>query len=342
MEPSRFRKKSFKEGNIKMLDFKTLLPTDGLYSDWMEHTVEPYLSEHGAVGFFASFDHALIHYEYTCLPNAKGAVVISHGFTESAEKFREMAYWFLQMGYSVFALDHRGHGRSHRLSADFALTDVGSFSDYVRDLHCFVRRIVKPNSKGLPLYLYGHSMGGAISILYVQKYPSIFQKMILTSPMLKPKTAGIPAPITRTLSGFFRIVGKSNSRVFVSDEGFNENELFEDSPDTSKERFEYYRKKRVSFPYLQNSYPTYRWINESLRIGRLMLMPSRCGKIKMPLLLFSAGEDTLVYRKEQEIFTALVECGEIVYEERARHEIYMSTNDVMVDYLNKIQSFLSE
>ena len=323
-----------------MLDFENLLPNEEDYADFMQNTVEPYLETHRKGGFFPSFDRALIHYECETIPNARGAVVISHGYTESAEKFREMAYWFIRMGYCVFALDHRGHGRSHRSTADFALTDVGAFSDYVHDLHCFVRKVVKPNAIGLPLYLYGHSMGGAIAILYVQSHPDVFSKVILNAPMLKPKTEGIPTPVTRVLTGLYRSIGKSASRVFTAEEGFNENESFENSPDTSKARFAYYREKRVRYPYLQNSYPTYRWVNESLRICRYMLMPSRCARVRMPVLLFSAGEDTLVFRREQEIFIALIEHGEIVYMDHARHEIYMSTKDVMTDYLSKIETFL--
>lgn len=325
-----------------MLDYVNLLPRDGAYFDWMKETVEPYLAEHRKAGFFASKDEHKMYYEYEILPEAKGAVVISHGFLESAEKFREMAYWFMQMGYSVFALDHRGHGRSHRLSHDLALTDVESFSDYVRDLHCFVKKIVVPNAKGLPLYLYGHSMGGAIAILYLQNHSDVFKKAILTAPMLRPKTSGIPTQITRAVSAVCRVVGKGNKIVFVSKPGFNENELFEDSPDTSKERFEYYRQKRREYPYLQNSYPTYRWINESLRIGKYMLDPIRCGRVRASVLLFSAGEDSFVYKREQEIFVSLISDGDIRHEDRARHEIYMSMNDVMADYLSEIEAFLKK
>ena len=322
-----------------MLNFAQDLPKDTQYTEWMQTVVEPYLASRRVSGFFASRDDARLYYEYTLHESPKAAVVISHGFTESAEKFREMAYWFLQMGYSVFALDHRGHGRSHRLSIDFAMTDVESFSDYVRDLHCFVKKIVKPNTVGLPLYLYGHSMGGAVAVLYLQNHPSVFRKAILNAPMLKPKTANYPASVTRLLSAALRIGGQAEKRVFTYKEGFDPNEQFEDSPDTSKERFEYYRQKRVSNPYLQNTYPSYRWLNESLRIGSVMLDPDRCARVKIPVLLFSAGDDAFVHRKEQEIFISLIDRGEILYEERARHEIYMSTNDVMRDYLTSVFDF---
>lgn len=323
-----------------MLTYQDLLPEDGGYFQFMRETVEPYLAVHRTEGFFASKDDKRLYYECEILPDAKGAVVISHGYNESAEKFREMAYWFMQMGFSVFALDHRGHGRSHRLSPDLALTDIESFSDYVRDLHCFVKKIVQPKAKGLPLYLYGHSMGGAVSILYLQNHPSVFQKAILTSPMLKPKTEGIPTTVTRAMSAVCRIFGRGDRLVFTAKSGFNDNEQFETSPDTSVERFEYYRQKRVAYPYLQNSYPSYRWVNESLRIGRYMLDPIRCARIKIPVLLFSAGDDDLVFRREQDIFVSLLVNGELQCEDRARHEIYMSTNDVMADYLSEIETFL--
>ena len=42
----------------------------------------------------------------------RGVVVISHGFTEFARKYSEMAWYFLLSGYSVCILEHRGHGHS--------------------------------------------------------------------------------------------------------------------------------------------------------------------------------------------------------------------------------------
>ena len=44
----------------------------------------------------------------------RGAIVISHGFTEFAEKYDELVWYFLLAGYSVCVLEHRGHGKSSR------------------------------------------------------------------------------------------------------------------------------------------------------------------------------------------------------------------------------------
>ena len=323
-----------------MLNFNELLPEEEEYNEFMTETVEPYLSARRTDGYVYTRNGIALHYEYTVKEDAIGAVVISHGFTESAEKFREIAYWMMQMGYSVYAIDHRGHGLSHRNVEDTWLTDVEHFSDYVNDLHCFMRKIVLPTTPGLPHYLYGHSMGGAIAVLYAQAHPQIFDKVILTSPMVKPQTDGIPSIITQLLSDAFRVGGKGAQLVFARKPGFDENEYFEDSPDTSRARFEYYRQKRLSCPHLQNTAPTYRWLNESLRMTRKMLDRERCARITCPVLLFSAGNDLLVFRREQEILVSRIPNGRIVYEERAKHEIYMSEKHVMKDYLREIEEFL--
>ena len=324
-----------------MPDFNTLLPEEENYAEFMTETVEPYLSARRTEGYVQTRDGKSIHYEYTENDHAIGAIVISHGFTESAEKFRELSYWFMQMGYSVYALDHRGHGLSYRSAEETWLTDVDHFSDYVNDLNCFMRKVVLPGTKGMPRYLFGHSMGGAVAILYVQAHPHVFDKVILNAPMVKPQTDGIPSVITKLLSDAFRIGGKGDRLVFARKAGFNENEYFENSPDTSFARFEYYRKKRVLHPHLQNTAPTYRWLNESLRMTKKMLDRERCAKVTCPVLLISAGNDLFVFRREQEIFVSRIPNGKIIYEERAKHEIYMSEKHVMKDYLAEIEGFLA-
>ena len=47
---------------------------------------------------------------------AKGIILISHGFCESAEKYKELAWYFYQAGFTVYIPEHCGHGRSYRLT----------------------------------------------------------------------------------------------------------------------------------------------------------------------------------------------------------------------------------
>lgn len=313
--------------------------SENTYEEDMLGTVEPYLAAHGSDGFFDSFDGREIHYEKYLCENAKASVVISHGFTESAEKFREMSFYFLNMGYNVFAIDHRGHGRSFRYVTDPNLVHVRSFDEFVDDLHTFVNKVVKPASGELPLYLYSHSMGGAVAVQYLQIHPKVFSKAVLSAPMISPRTAGLPHFVTGAMTGAFIAFGKENKMV-VSYKNFNPKRTYENSHDTSKARFDYYHAKRVKDPALQTSSPSNRWVNEAVKVTKKNLDPIRCKKITCPVLLCQPETDTSVFSDAENKFIGLIPDGRLENFRFCRHEIYMSIDETVKNYLDVIREFL--
>lgn len=309
------------------------------YSGIMQETVEPFLAEHRMNdSFFESFDGNKIHYEAYLAQNPRGSVVISHGFTESAEKFREMSYYFLLAGYNVFAIDHRGHGLSYRAVENVNVSHVDNFDHYIKDFCTFINKVVKPNSKNLPLYLYGHSMGGAVSILYLERHPGVFKKAVLTAPMVVPNT-GYSIGVTKALIGLIRVFSKDTSKVFFKPD-FDADENYIDSNDTSEARFEYYKEKCRNNSYLQNNAPSYKWVWESLRIIKKMLDLKNMEKIDAKVLLLQAETDRSVMLEPQVEFIKRVKDGEFKKIEGSKHEIYMSENDVLAGYLDTIFDFL--
>ncbi len=42
----------------------------------------------------------------------KGTIVLVHGYAEHSGRYAHVAEYFVQQGYNVHALDHRGHGQS--------------------------------------------------------------------------------------------------------------------------------------------------------------------------------------------------------------------------------------
>lgn len=136
---------------------------DAGYAAWMAETVEPYLKEHGKKGYLKMEDGMSIAYRCYSLPDARKCVVISHGFCEFAEKYNEVAYRFLQEGYSVYVPEHRGHGYSGREVDDPELVHVQSYDRYVEDFAAFVEKVVSPREEHR--IVFAHSMGGAIAVL---------------------------------------------------------------------------------------------------------------------------------------------------------------------------------
>ena len=140
-----------------------------------------------------------LYYELYPQETQKGTIVISYGFTESCLKYHELIYYFYLQGYQVAIMDHRGHGKSMREVEDHTIVHIGLFSRYVKDLHRFVKTVVKPMAKDLPLYLYAHSMGGCIGAFYLEQYPEDFAKAVLNAPMLGVNLGGVPSWAARVL-----------------------------------------------------------------------------------------------------------------------------------------------
>ena len=91
-------------------------------------------------------------------------VVISHGFNAHSGQYEWVAQQFVSKGLAVYALDHRGRGRS-----EGERFFVKKFADWTQDLATFID-IVKTREPDLPVFLLGHSAGGVIACGYALEH----------------------------------------------------------------------------------------------------------------------------------------------------------------------------
>lgn len=124
-----------------------------------------------------------------------GVLVLSHGLGEHAGRYGHVISELGKLGLVVYALDHRGHGRSggKRL-------ELKSWSDYIADLH-EVFRIARATHPGFGNFLLGHSMGGAIALSYALEYQAELDALMLSGPavVLGEGTPKILIPIGKFL-----------------------------------------------------------------------------------------------------------------------------------------------
>jgi len=95
---------------------------------------------------------------------SRGVVVISHGLNAHSGLYEWAAQQFTANGLAVYALDHRGRGRS-----EGERFFVKKFADWTKDLATFID-IVKTREPSLPVFLLGHSAGGVIACGYVLEH----------------------------------------------------------------------------------------------------------------------------------------------------------------------------
>lgn len=106
----------------------------------------------------------------------KAVLVISHGLGEHSGRYLRVAERLVAEGCAVYAIDHRGHGRS-----DGPRALVDRFANAVADLDQLVER-ARSEHRGLPLVLLGHSMGGALALQYALTHQNKLDALILSAP----------------------------------------------------------------------------------------------------------------------------------------------------------------
>ena len=301
--------------------------------------IEKELSPVMTAGYFDSFDGNGIYYEYYKAENAKANIVVLHGFTEFTKKFAETVYYFTHFGFNVFIYDHRGHGNSYHSLKDPHLAHVDSFDDYVKDLECYMDKIVSKVSPGLPCYMFAHSMGCAVGLLYMQKYPDSFEKAVLSSPLIYPGTSGVPLFLVKlSIAGALLRKG-AKERKFKHSGEFDPNPDFEKSSDMSRARFESnleYRRRNVNY---QNSSVTNGWLWEAINSGRRILSRRALRRINASVLVFTSDSDTVVRTEYHRILCSRLKNSRRVTLVNAKHTPFTGSPETIEEFFCDTISF---
>lgn len=315
---------------------KTFISEENL-GQAMDSIVVPYISSFESTGYFTGQNNVNIFYKKYVLPNSKGNIVISHGFTEYVEKYNELIYYFLKEGYSVFIAEHRGHGRSGHLGkVDSTQVNVEDNEYYILDLKTFIDSVVKPNSKDKKLFLFGHSMGGGIAAKFAEEYPNYFSAVILTAPMLEIDTGSTNALVARSLANL--MVNTGNGGKYVLGHGaFDGTYDFENSSTGSRARYDYTYNMVNNNAELQRGGASYSWLLQSFRLTDYAV--NNACKIKSPVLLFQAENDTMVKPGGQNTFASKARNCELVKISGGQHNLFRESDDILLPYLQKVMSF---
>lgn len=279
-------------------------------------------------------DGLSLYYEFFRAKNATATVLLVHGLSEFTRKFYEFADYLLGMGLNVMLYDQRGHGMSGRLTDDVRLIHVGKFSDYVDDLELILDKAKALSDK--PVYLYGHSMGGAVCILYLARHKGTVQKAVLTSPMIHPHTGGLPAFIARSMLGLLGLFGMRRER-FAYSKDFNPEHKFRHTSDASYNRFRHNLDTRIENERYQSTPMTVGWVAESLAVKGKCLRAAK--KISTPILMLSPENDTVVLRKPQFEFAKRCICCKIETVKGAKHSILTGDDGTIRDHLKRVAQF---
>lgn len=112
------------------------------------------------------------------LESPLGAVVLIHGYGDHSGRYPGVAKALNAAGFSVYAYDQRGHGRSPGRRAY-----IGQFELLLEDLDAFLS-FHREDLSGRPWFLMGHSMGGMVLARYLQTRTPEARGAVFSSPFL--------------------------------------------------------------------------------------------------------------------------------------------------------------
>jgi alpha-beta hydrolase superfamily lysophospholipase len=109
---------------------------------------------------------------------ARAVIVVAHGLAEHGGRYETLAGELVQRGYAVYAVDHRGHGRSSGPRAN-----IGRFAHLVSDFCAFTGRCAREHLN-TPVFMLGHSMGGAVAFASALRLQHTLRGLVLSAPAL--------------------------------------------------------------------------------------------------------------------------------------------------------------
>lgn len=124
----------------------------------------------------------------------RGVVMIVHGLGEHSGRYANLVERLLPAGYAVYAIDHQGFGRSGGQRGH-----VNHFHDYAKDVHR-LNALVRAEQPGQPIAVFGHSMGGLISLDYAQTYPTDVDYWVIQAPAVRAATSTLLVAILRLVN----------------------------------------------------------------------------------------------------------------------------------------------
>ena len=244
---------------------------------------------------------------------APGAcLVIVHGFGEHSGRYSEFAEYFCSKGINVVAFDWCGHGlsggkRGFILRWEDLWDDLNSALELVAGLYPVI-----------PIFLFGHSMGGTIVLDYVQSGGFSPRGMLISAPALG--TPGISKFVLTVSKALTLLTPKLRVKV-----GLDSDAISRDSLVCQKYREDplVHDKACVGF-------------GSELAAAQKRIF-SRAATVASPILLCYGAADRLAPRKPIEDFHAQIgsDDRQLLIFDDAYHELH---NDIIREEVYRLYS----
>ena len=212
----------------------------------------------------------------------KALIALIHGLGEHTARYAHVGKAMTDTGYALVGFDLRGHGKSGGSRGH-----TPSLDSYMQDIHQFFKFLVE-RYPDIPHFLYGHSLGGLLSLAYAVQYRAGLRGVIVTGPALRSSLQEQKAKVAMA-----KVLGSFLPAMTIQS-GLD--------PTTIS------RDPEVVQAYINDPLVHY---STSLGLGKAALNAidlcfARAKEFSVPLLMIHGKEDKLTYPSGSEDFARLV------------------------------------
>jgi alpha-beta hydrolase superfamily lysophospholipase len=238
------------------------------------------------------------------------AVGFVHGMGEHGARYAHVAAAFAEAGIASMAYDRRGHGQS-----DGERGHTISFEAFIEEIKSLVTQL-KRIYPGIPVFLYGHSMGGNLVLNYLIDEKVEVDGVIASAPWIE--LAFKPSPFKIQMGKLVRSLAPAMKM---------KNDLNPKHISRDPEMVQAY----ISDPLVHDKITPNTGV---FMLDRASTLQSYAGDIEVPLLIMHGTGDQIISYKAAHAFAERV-TGPISFKtwEGGYHEIHNDTNrEEVIEY----------
>jgi len=221
----------------------------------------------------------VIPYREWWRPDARAVILYLHGQGDHSGPFTAMGDLLHEMGFNLYAHDHRGFGLSRERRGDIPTYDV-----FVDDALAMIRHARQQNP-GRPLFLVGLSMGGHLALRTAARAGDLLSGAVALSPGFKLRSSPPWRQVFKVIA--YALLFPTRYLPTVATDNIM----------TTRNRL-----------HLERARADEHWVKEFT--GRFYMQAVRSirrawhelKKIRVPVLVMQAGEDYVICPKESRRF----------------------------------------
>ena len=303
--------------------------------------LEEYKSpEDGKFFYISSFDNTEIRVgiweNIQFQGETQGTILLQQGHNEFIEQYFEVIEKFLSKKFNVICFDWRGQGLSQKMIDDPHKQYIEDFSFHNQDLNYILDNLIYNNFNG-PFIGIGHSMGGCIILNALKENNQLFEKVILSAPMLGFKNEKLLLPFIKLL----HIFGNKENYLIGSNPNMGKETPFEQN-DLTSDKKRYFRTLKLvrKKPNIRLWGITTAWAEAARKIILDMREKNWAESIETKILIINNLQDKVVNPNHIEQMSKRLKNSKLINFPLCEHEIFMEKDIYQNKLWHEIDNFL--